>query len=200
MLEIPSLVTNKSKLLFAGSLGIIKSAVENNFLNVFLKMKDVIFIFVGAILTFLSLWIIEEIKFKKNRKEKRENFELFVSQEFFNIAKILERLKIGFEYRNWFEFATIIPIRKNIEILEKYRKDSIYFSSFKSKEAFINLLSDLSAFIESITTLENVYLEEVKKEGVDKKETNNFYDQKRAVKLIDLIEIQRRIENFTKNI
>lgn len=39
-LEIPSLVTNKSKLLFAGSLGIIRSAAENKKKTMVIKLNN----------------------------------------------------------------------------------------------------------------------------------------------------------------
>jgi len=75
---------------------------------------NVLFIFLGSVLTFVSTWLVEFWKDKQERKEKEKNFVLYVRQEFLVISKGLEKLKTVQEFRRYFEYRTLDRLDKSI--------------------------------------------------------------------------------------
>jgi ribosomal protein S8 len=175
-------------------------------------MTEITYLLIGALLTLLSSWVIEGQKNKIIKKEKGNNFKLVVKQELISISKGIDKLKIIFENRNWFDLMTINQIEKDINNLESQRKNAIYLYSIKLQESFIEIFSKMTTFIISVRLLEDNYLKKLNEIEKKKRDEKNFNEQQnlkeldnshnplRTIKMIELAEIQRKIEDFIKNL
>lgn len=166
---------------------------------------QVLYTLLGAFFTYLSLWILEGQKNKHIRKEKERNFILFIRQELISFSKGVDRLKNIFEQKNWFDLMTVDQLEKNLQNMESQRKGSIYLRSQNLQEEFADLITESANILTGIRFLESNYLETIGKnktstQNNDFKDTVNFINQRRTLKLIDLIEIQRKIFEYSKKI
>lgn len=175
---------------------------------------NVLLIFLGSILTFTSTWTVENLKNKRERNEKEQNFKLFIRQEFRAILKGLEKLNIILEKQNFFDNYVLTQLEKNVLNLESYRKEAFYVSSIELQEKFIDLISDISTYLIDARGLQNYYWNEAnrlkgEKKPVDKTEDiqqkstqdlENFFNKRRIEKTIELIDIKRRIDDFLKQV
>jgi len=179
-------------------------------------MQNVLLIFLGSFLTFLATITVETIKNSKERSGKEKNFKLVVKQELQSISKTLEKLKTVFEYKNYFEYGTITTLDKSILALESVRHESIYLRNIGSQEKFINLISELSKFASSTRETQNVFYDQQKKLANDRinatkikkmlmnkesvfstdKENSEAFQQKSTQEFIDLVEINRKLDEL----
>lgn len=180
------------------------------------QIKDMQFfnIILGAFFTFLGLWLIEGIKNKNQLIEKRRNFIFFIKQELSSVSKGLDKLKEVLSYRNYFDFAVLTELEKNVVKLENIRTESVLLTTFTLQQKFIDLTATIANFSSSTRVLQSLYydkqkeVEEIEK-GINKndkdpdEEKNNldvFFNQNKIEKLISLIEIKRQIDDFLKQI
>jgi len=166
---------------------------------------QVLYILLGALFTYLSLWALEGQKNKHVRKEKERNFILFIRQELLSFSKGVDRLKNIFGQKNWFDLMTVGQLEKNLQNMESQRKESIYLRSQNLQEEFADLITESANILTGIRFLESNYLETIEKNKTSKqnndfKDTVNFINQRRTLNLIDLIEIQRKISEYLKKI
>lgn len=180
---------------------------------------NVLLIFLGSILTFLSTWAVESLKNKKELEEKRKNFKLLTKQEFAAALKGLEKLKTILELRNYFDTYALTQLEKNVSNLEGYKSGAIFLSSQEQQELFIDLITTLSTYSIDARGLQQLYWDESKriKEGITKsksfsrsggeatkelnsKELEDYFNRRKTEKSIELIEIKRQISDFLKSI
>jgi hypothetical protein len=187
-----------------------------------MEYTNVLFIFLGSILTFLSTWLVETIKNSRERNEKQENFKLFVRQELRALIKGFEKLKTILEFRNYYDYIVLNQLDKNVFNLESYKKEAVYLSSADYQEKFIDLISDIASFVTDIRGMQNFYYEQVKpfnespeKEQNEKekkvlkkvnpiykskKELDDYFNSKKNEKAVDMVELKRRVDEFAKQI
>jgi len=133
---------------------------------------EILFIFLGSILTFSSSWIVETLKNKRERKEKERNFKLFTTQEFKLILKGFDKLNILLENQNYYDTYTLTQLEKNIANLEGYKKEVVSVSNLELQEKYVDVISLVSTFIIDTRGLQNYYwneTERIKKTEVEEK-------------------------------
>ena len=179
-------------------------------------MQNVLLIFLGSFLTFLATVIVELYKNNREHNRKKKNFKLIAKQEFQGISKTLEKLKTVFEYKSYFEYAIINGLDKGIRDLESIRHDSIYLNSEALQEKYINLISELSKFALSVRSIQDIFYGQQRSLAVDRlsaakikkgliqkesifyteKENQDTFQQKSTQEFIDLVEINRRLDEI----
>jgi hypothetical protein len=175
--------------------------------------NQVLLIFLGSLLTFASTWIVENLKNGKERREKQENFKIFVRQELRAVIKNFEKLKTILEYKSYYDYIVLGQLDKSVLNLDNYKKEAIYLPSTNEQEKFIDLISDIASFVTDTRGIQNYYYDQAKPfnepgEGQKKenpifktkKELDDYFESKRNEKAIDLVELKRRIEEFTREI
>lgn len=177
----------------------------------------VFYIFLGSILTFLGAWLVEYQKDLRKRKDRKQNFIIFIKQELGSIGKTLEKLKSALEYQRAYDRLLIDRLSKSISGLDFARRDAVYLESVTAQARLLDLLSDISIFLNEISSIEAFYFEQKKllrqqtaakdkgSGGVDLlfktfKDLEDYFSRRRAEKLVELIDIKRRIEEFVKAI
>jgi hypothetical protein len=168
-------------------------------------------IFAGAVLTFLSLLLIEMVKSYFSRGEKRRNLKIFLRLEFNAIIKLLDRLKKYIEENSIINYSVIDATWKVINELEGSRADIIYLPKNSDQEKFFDVISDLSSFLNDARFTQQFYYDQKKLiEGNEadsiqaeklyrnKTDLDTFFAQKRTEKLVELIDIKRRLEDYIK--
>ncbi len=185
-----------------------------------MENTNVLLIFLGSILTFLSTWLVETVKNNGERKEKQENFKLFVRQELRALNNGFEKLKTILEFRNFYDYIVLNQLDKNVLNLESYKKEAIYLSSADNQEKFIDLVSDIASFVTDIRGMQNYYYEQAKnfnefpeKEQNEedkkvlkktnpifksKKDLDDYFNSRKIEKAIDMVELKRRVDEFAK--
>ena len=159
--------------------------------------------------------IIELIKTSVEKGNKTSSFKLITRLELISVKKGLEKLKTVFEYKNYFEYAIINEINKSLNALEAKRHESIYLSR-EAQEKIINLISDLSKFTVTIKSVQDLFYDQqrlisqdmmnsskIKSGKLSKasyfktnKENEESFDKKCNQLLIDLVEINRDIDEM----
>lgn len=182
---------------------------------------NILLIFLGSFLTFLSTWLIESWKNRQEKNEKTQNFKLYIKQEFLVISKGLERLKTVQDYRRYYDYTVLNRLDRSIYSLESNIKEAIYLPSTEQQEAFIDLISDISTYLSDARGVQGVYddqsklLNQMPPEGKTKKkqpqpssssifktrpELEKYYEDKKTEKSIDLVDIKRRIDDFIRQL
>ncbi len=183
-----------------------------------IQSSDVLLIFLGALLTYISTSIIEWGKNRGERKEKSHNFKLVIKQELKTIEKTLEKLKTVFEYKFYYDYTILDKLRKNIDSFEAFKSDAIFLNNAELQEKFIDLISDISDYVASIRSLQDVYYNQQQKitEDIDNrakkkltaqtsiykdhKENMDEFNRRSVEKAIDFVEIKRRLDEFLKQV
>lgn len=117
----------------------------------------------------------------------------------------LERLKDGYSYRNFFEFQKLDMIDNQIADLQFLKADIEKLSPEKQEKLLI-LLSDITLLAKEMRGLENFSVssrEDIKKSGKlfsTIEEHDGYFEKQRTQKLIDLVEIKRRIDDFIRGV
>ena len=169
-------------------------------------MSNIYLIFLGSILTFLATSGVELFKWWMIRQGKRHNFILLSTQQLGAILKGLEKLKTVLEYKNYFDYSTLDILEKGAQTLENYKNDSIYLKSERSKEEFIDLITDVSLYVSDVRGLQNLYYEEGKKINVGDPaaifkthdELLKYFNEQKGLKITDIVELKRRIQDFSR--
>lgn len=183
------------------------------------EWNNIWLIFLGSFLTFLATLLVEWIKNRSTKSEKANNFKLIIKQEFIALKKTLERLKTVREYKFFYDYKIIEELVKEVSSLEYLKKDAISLSNSSAQEKFIDLVSDLNSWITGVKVLQDNYYDEEKKlkdephfpKRKNKKNTKlssfkdmeqliNVYNIRSLEKSTDLIEIQRRLDEFIKSL
>lgn len=176
-----------------------------------MSLQNVPDIYVGALLTFLSLVVIEFIKTQIITGRARKNFVVFTKLELKSVVKNLDRLKAKAEENSYFDFSVLNDVDKAILDLESARPDAIYLSD-PLQEDYFDLITRLRGFSNDSRFLQNYLydqtglIENKKSESQAKKafdnikELNTFFNQRKLEKLVELIDLKRSIEEFIKNI
>lgn len=183
----------------------------NTILNIWL-------IFLGSFLTFLATFIIEWLKNRNLKNTKTKNFKLLIKQELQAIDKILDKLKTVLEYKNYYDYSILESLIKSVGILENYKKDAIYLNNPTQQEVLIDLILDMSNYIHSVKSIQDLFYGEQRKIDVDIEELKKNKDYKATSifknhqenaetfqkvsmeKTIDLIEIKRKLDDFIKSL
>ena len=169
-------------------------------------------------MTFLATFLIEWLKNRNIKSTKTKNFKLLIKQELQAIDKIFEKLKTVLEYKSYYDYSILDSLIKNIGVLENYKKDAIYLNNSSQQEDLIDLILDMSNYIHSVKSIQDLFYGEARKIDSDMDETkkNKAYKatsifknheenmdtfQKRSMeKTIDLIEIKRKLDEFIKSL
>lgn len=177
--------------------------------------NNIWYILLGAILTFIAMLIIELIRTYIEKRGKSSSFRLITRLELISLGKSLDKLKTVFEYKNYFEYVVIDEIRKGITTLDTRHHEFIYLTK-ERQEKLINLLSDLSKFTSNIKGVQDFFYDQQRKIVQDKQDANRIkkklikrssffetdkenqesYDKKCTQLLIDLVEINRDIDEM----
>lgn len=198
--------------------------------NIGSSNNNVYFIFLGSILTFLSTSLIEYWKIHRDRNEKRHNFLLIVKLGLVSIQKTLEKLKSGLDYRTYFEISTLDILDRNLKNLEGAQRETYYLPDEEKQERFIDLVSEVATYSGDLRAIENYYSNREREllELINNKSKNNkalnvkktkvkepvdsntpqkqyenlveFINKKRQEKVIDLVDLKRRLDDFIKSI
>ena len=153
------------------------------------------------------------------KKEKSNNFKLIIKQEFTALKKTLERLKTVREFKYYYDYKILDELVKEVESLDNLKKDAINLANSESQEKYIDLVSDLNSWITGVRVLQDLYYDEERKLGEDAKapqrkrkpapKTSSFKDMdhlanafnmRSVEKSMDLIEIQRRLDEYIKSL
>ncbi|MFZ5376792.1 MAG: hypothetical protein ACOZAN_03970 [Patescibacteria group bacterium] len=167
-------------------------------------MFEGLFVILGAILAFFGTFFVEVWKNKRERKEKTENFVLYSRQELISVVKGLDKLKEIQDNQKYWAFAVLDRLDRSLYNLESEKKAAIYLPNSKLQEAFIDLVSDISALASDIRGVQNLYADQSKtlNKSLFKNisELKNYYDEKKVEKLIDLVDLKRKIEDFVRQL
>lgn len=172
----------------------------------YFENNPVLLIFLGSFLTFLATILVETIKWWIGRNERKKNFILLSTQQLGAISKGLEKLKTVLEYKNYFDYTVLGILEKGAGELEGYKKDSIYLKSEKSKEEFIDLITDISFYLQDVRGLQNFYYEQQKDLGTPTSlfqtqlDLGRHFNEQKGLKMTDLIELKRRIQDFCREV
>lgn len=174
---------------------------------------NVLLILLGSILTFAGTWLVETLKGNHELYARKISFITFIKIEFTVIGKTLDKLKTALEQKRYYDFLLINRLNKILLDLDNTRRDSVVLNDQSQEENLLLLLSDLSIYLNDINGLENLYLAEKEKLVHKKnklennsiigtlifktgKDLDEYIVQRRTEKLIELIEIQRRIDEL----
>lgn len=177
---------------------------------------DVAYLFIGAFLTFLSSYTVENAKNRKETRERRENFKLIIKQELRSLLKVLEKLKNVSEYRKYFDAFITPQIESGLIRLENYKESYIYLPTIELQESLIDIVSEASLFIAEAKAQQSVHWNKIneletkmndaknKKEKLEidneTKEESNYFNQQLIEKRVVLIEIMRRVDEYLKRL
>jgi hypothetical protein len=165
---------------------------------------NVLFIFLGAFLTFLGTWVIEGFKNYKDKKERSQSFSLFLKLQLQSISKTLERLRVSLEKNNFYEFLSIKSLQVGVKELSGSRKDAVYLNSQSQQEKYFDLISDLDLYSVELENFEGFLGSQEKLIGTQgalfstRVEFDAYCSRKRTEKLVELIEFKRKSEEFVK--
>lgn len=170
-------------------------------------------LYLGSVLTFFALVLIEYFKSILNRRDKRRNLKVFIRLELLSIIKLFDRLKKYIEENATINYIVIDATWKIVNELEKSHSEVIYLSKMSDRERFYDLISDIASFLNDARFTQQFYYDQ--KSLLDKTEDHiskmesqhkdldsldNFFAQKRTEKLIELIEMKRRVEEYINEI
>lgn len=166
-------------------------------------------IYKGAILTFLTLVIIEFIKNLINKQGFKRNFIIFVKLELSTILKSLERIKLKLTEQNIFDFGYLNEIEKNLGDLENTRASAIYITE-KNQASYFDLIVEIRTFINECRFIQSTYynhndLFQGRKDARDvnqifqnQQENQNFFNLKKLEKIVSIADIKNKIDEFVK--
>jgi hypothetical protein len=177
----------------------------------------------GAIITFISTYIIEYIKNKREKAEKTKNFKLFIKLELAVVAKTLDKLQTALSYGNYYDYSLLDRAKESIDNLEKARTDVIYLSEPELKEKFIDLISDTSTYVATVRVVQQLFYSDrdkilgqkpkkkdrptgagkVRKQtpiAADMPQVIDQFSKRTTEKAIEYIEIKRRLEDLIKSL
>lgn len=185
-----------------------------------LSENNLLFLLVGAFFTLIANAIVVWIRNSIDKKNKRQNYILLTTQELKTVRKNLDKLKTAFEYGHYFDFKILESLKKSIETLEEGREKSIYVNNTELQEKIIDLTTLLSNFSTSTSSVQQLYYDENRnlesdelntsmiKKGKQKKqsifatrkENNEIFQRNSTYKLIELVEINRKIEEVLEEL
>ncbi len=166
----------------------------------------------GALLTFLTLYVIDILKSGAEKRDKTKNFKLYIKLELEVIAKTLDKLQTALEYANYYDFTLLDRVKESVDSLEKSRNDVIFLSDPSLKEKFIDLISDVSTYVAMVRVGQQIYYNQQNEANNPKltkikKNKNNpveppleTFNKFRTQKSIQYVEIKRRLEELIKGI
>lgn len=190
--------------------------IDNNVLSLLL-------IFLGSLLTFGSSYLVEHLKNQREWSQKKENFLIYIELELKALENALEKLKNNLEAKKFYDLLIVNRIDQTVSNLELSKKEAYYLENYPLQEKIINILSDTTIFLNDLRGLENFSSAEQKKlkddiqtrgfvEDKPKfknyqtsifkefKELEDFFSTRRTEKLIELIDIKRRVEDLIKEL
>ncbi len=167
---------------------------------------NVLLIFLGSILTFLSTWAVESFKYGREKEEKERNFKLLAKQELQIILGILDTLKTTLEYKNYYDINTRNRLSSSRYTLEGYRRDAIHLSSQDLQEKFIDVVSRISDYHAKISSLQDLFWTEQgkfrdkdkkgsSKDGMAATQTSIFKNQTDLMRMFNENKLQYSIEH-----
>ncbi len=119
--------------------------------------SNLLFLLLGALITFISAYSIEIIKNWLRKREKSKNFKLFIRLELVVIAKTLEKLQTGLEYGAYYDYLLLDRIAESIKSLDKARTDVIYLTDSVLKEKFVDVISEISNYIAVVRQIQQLF-------------------------------------------
>jgi hypothetical protein len=172
-------------------------------------IKNLPDIYVGAILTFVTLVIIEYIKNIFAKNDQRKNYVLYLKIELSSASKFLEKIKDGIQTRSTFDFTYIGEIERSINNLEQSRRDTILLTP-ENQTIFYDLLNELRRLMNECRFIQELYSDHnnlFNKKNTsnwfqqifpDAKENQTYFDQKKTEKIVEIIDLKRRTEELIK--
>ena len=164
---------------------------------------DFLLVLFGGFLSYLATHLLEKQKYKKEREDTKLNYELQVKLGLQSFGSSLEKLKSGYSYKNIFEFQKIDLLDSQISDLQTL-KGGVGNLSKNRQEKLLALISDITALIRDIRGVETFCFSEdtgtVKSVFQSKEQHDDYFEKQRMQKLIDLVEIKRRIEDFLREL
>ena len=172
--------------------------------------KNLLFLFVGAIAasigTFFANLLIEYVRERRNTKTNKLNLSLLLKVVFQDSLKLLDQLKNSLTNQNIFSLRFTGVLIKSINRLENLRVSAYFLQNSQLVEKFFNLTVELSIFVQDIEVLES--LANTAQQNYNDKPTSenkakmndqlNLIKEQRQVKLIELVDLHRQIEDIVK--
>lgn len=186
--------------------------------------NNVWFIFLGAVLAFLSSFLVETLKNRKEWAQKKKNFIIYIELELKALFMSLDKLKNNLESKRFFDLLIINILEQSVNNLGLSKKEAFYLEDYSLQEKILNILSEATIFLNDLKGLENFAMAEREKLKNDlgtkkllkdndskikdhqtsifkeNKELEDFFSSRRTEKLVELIDLKRRIEDLVKEI
>jgi hypothetical protein len=165
---------------------------------------NVLYIFLGAILTFLATALIEQLKNWRQSYTQQKSYRTYARLQLTAILKVLNRLKYSYESNGKYMPRDIALLATAMEPLNHIRNDTTILRNGAAQETLVDLIADINLYIADIKDisseepLEPVTVSETKKARKDSSPvpSNNRWLEKN----IELIDLRRRAEDLTKQL
>ncbi len=160
----------------------------------------------GSIMTLIGSYLFEKRKRKMEVQYKRSVFSQRAKFALIALNDALEKLKVGYSYKNFYEFQRIDLFESCIEDIKFLKKDIDLLIPFENKrEKLLMLTSDISVLAKNLRGTENFYLSSLSEVGKKdnfqtREEHTRFFEKQRTQHLIDMVDIKRRIDDFISSV
>ena len=168
-------------------------------------MKEFLLVALGAVLSYLATIVAEKQRHKKTIKEEKESYLLRAKLGLQTVNSAFEKLQDSYSYRNFFEIQRIDILDSQINDIQ-FIKIDIEKLTQGNQERLLILLSDIDLLAKNIRGVENFCFSSIEDIGKHKatfktpEEHDTYFDKQRTQRLIELVEMKRRIEDFSRNI
>lgn len=185
-------------------------------------MNNIWFIFLGGFLTFASGYLVEFLKNRKEWGQKKNNFRIYIELELKALSDSFGKLKNNLEAKRYFDLLIINILDQSVSNLQLSKKEAFYLENYTLQEKILNILSEATIFLNDLRGLENIAITEREKlkedtdakkllkdqkykdiqSGIFKnnKDLEDFLNVRRTEKLVELIDLKRRIDELLKEI
>ncbi len=174
------------------------------------------YILLGAVISLATTGFAIYLRNKNERDAKEQNFKQITKQEVKGITRSLDKLKTVYNLKYYFDYSVLKSLDKRVSNLESIRNDSIYIKNKDLQEQFNDLLTELPDYLYSVRLLQDLFYNQQRalandrlnvakiKKGVvikeatfnNDKENNDAFQQTSTQKLIDLVEINRNLDEL----
>ena len=164
---------------------------------------QVMYLFIGAVLSFLATSLVEGLKNWLVARGRREVYRTYARLQMSSVLNVLSKLKYSYESNSRYMPRDIALLVTAMEPLNSLRSDTTILPKSNNQEKLIELIADLNLYIADIKDLsaQNVSIVPAAEsgtavEGTDKTTTiTNSWIEKN----IELIDLRRRCEELIKS-
>jgi hypothetical protein len=171
-------------------------------------------VLVGAILgsvgTYFANYKIEQVKVHNQDATQRRNLRLVLKLEFEAYQKSMSELKSSLETQGIYSFRWINLIKRNAGSVESLRLSFYALQDDELQERLYALVTDLSLFLGDVETIETWWngLQQsppITPNGSqanpsEKTSQENHLKEQRRLKLVDLVDLKRRVDEIAKEL